>query len=279
MTSGSACVGVNRRDPVISLRHPLVVVGNMIGDRPPQPLPARACGEVEYSSAVAGNYERGVPELQVGVRQCHLDLVVGSPQAGVERSDDPGDTDVLAAGLRSDPGQRLHEPDLEDQVCTGCRGCQGVVVVVVGRSVGAGHWVSLSPWGDQDWLIVSTGCLWCCTSRGWSRAAGGSGTGFVTVTFSFKFLAGEGAVFPRSKSGRGSAEAGKSRGSEAPPGEAKASIYGRGRSHPCARNDRNRRLPRSYEAPGTGFPPPVVSEPMMALTVISNTHATKTGRY
>ncbi len=78
----------------------------------------------------------GVPELDVGVREGHLDLVVGgSPEAGVERADRAGgDSDVPSAGGRADSGQRFHEPDLHDQV--GARGRRGQVgvVVVVGRA-------------------------------------------------------------------------------------------------------------------------------------------------
>ncbi|MDJ0401245.1 hypothetical protein [Rhodococcus rhodochrous] len=80
-------------------------MGDVVGDRPPQPVPARAFRELELAVAVAGGDEWGVPELDVGVREGHLDLVVGPPETGVEWPDRARDSDVLAAGGGADSGQ------------------------------------------------------------------------------------------------------------------------------------------------------------------------------
>lgn len=111
------------------------VVGDMVGDRPAQPVPVRAFGQVEHAAAVSPGDEGGVPELDVGVGEGHFDLVVRLPESGVPRADGARDSDVLAPVLRADAGQGVNEPDLHDQVSAGGRGCQRGVGVVEGRTV------------------------------------------------------------------------------------------------------------------------------------------------
>ncbi|WP_156046670.1 hypothetical protein [Rhodococcus wratislaviensis] len=77
-------------------------MGDVVGERPVQPFPARPVAEVEDAVAVTGNQERGVPQQQIVVRQAHLDADVTAKLCG-GRADRERDATVPAAAITASP--------------------------------------------------------------------------------------------------------------------------------------------------------------------------------